>query len=90
MIEINESVGGPNPLLQFVPSDDLAGMLKQDLKNLEGLLLELDPDPVLTQFSGASVQFEDTEAHQSLTRLNGMHGASPPGLRSLSPPGKSE
>src|ERR1700694_3879250 len=47
IVEIHESIGRPQRLLQFVPRNDLAGTLKQHTKYLERLVLEPDSDAVL-------------------------------------------
>jgi len=40
VIEIHESVCGPELFLNFLASDDLAGVLKQHRQDLEGLFLK--------------------------------------------------
>ena len=43
VVEVHERVRGPEFLLKFLATDDLAGMLEQHCQDLEGLLLKSDP-----------------------------------------------
>lgn len=58
VIEIDERVGGPEPITQFFASDDLAGIFKQHCQNLYRLLLNLDLDAFFTKFSRAQIQLK--------------------------------
>jgi hypothetical protein len=55
MIEIDERIAVPDPLLEFLPGYGFAGTLKQNLENLEGLNLEFNTDSVLAQFTDVEV-----------------------------------
>ena len=58
MIEINECIGGPDSLLQFVAADDFARSLQQDFQNLQWLLLQLDLHSLPAKLSGVEVGFK--------------------------------
>ena len=62
MVEIDEGVGRPELLLQLLPGDHIAGTLQQHGQNLEGLLLEFDPQPVPAQLAGVQVGLKGAEA----------------------------
>src|SRR5690242_4427368 len=55
VVEIYKSVRGPELLLKFLASYDLAGVLQQHYKDLEGLFLKPDLQPVLSQFASAKI-----------------------------------
>jgi len=59
VIEIHESVCGPECFLNFLASYDLAGVLKQHRQDLEGLFLKPNSQAVLAQFASAKIQFEN-------------------------------
>ena len=59
VVEIHESVRGPELLLELLASYDLAGMLEQHRQDLEGLFLKPDSQAVLAQFASAKIQFEN-------------------------------
>ena len=58
MVKVDEGVGGPEPVPHFLSCNDLTRPLQKQRKNLEGLLLQLDPHPIPTQFTGAEIDFE--------------------------------
>ena len=62
-IEVYKSIGRPDPSAQLFPRHDLTWMLQQNLKDLEGLILQLDLDTLLTQFSRAEIRFEHAKAN---------------------------
>jgi hypothetical protein len=55
MVEIAEALFGPNSGLQFFASDQVTGVLKQNLEYLEGLLLKLDANSRFTDLSGVEI-----------------------------------
>jgi hypothetical protein len=46
MVEIDEGVGGPEPLAHRLAGDDLARALEEHHQQLKRLLLQLQPDPL--------------------------------------------
>jgi hypothetical protein len=61
VVEVDERVGRPDPLLQFLARNYFARSLQQNLQELKGLLLESHLRSVLTQFSCILIQFELSE-----------------------------
>ena len=59
VIEIHESVCGPECFLDLLASDDLAGVLEQHRQDLEGLFLKTNSQAVLAQFASAKIQLEN-------------------------------
>src|SRR6266481_5904972 len=55
VVEIHESVRGPEFLLKLLASYDLAGVLSQRRQDLKGLFLKPDSQAVLTQFARAKI-----------------------------------
>jgi hypothetical protein len=62
VVEIHESVRGPEFFLQLLARYHLAGVLDQHGQDLKGLFLKPDAQPVLTQFPGTKIQFENSKA----------------------------
>src|SRR4029077_9934544 len=62
-VEVHEGVGGPDPLPQLFTRDRLAGSFEKKLKQLEGLVLQLDLHALLAQLSHAGVKFENPKVH---------------------------
>ena len=60
-VEIDEGVLGPKPLLEFFPRDQFAGTRQQHGQDFDGLALQPDFDPLLSEFSGALVKLEKSE-----------------------------
>jgi len=77
VIEINESIGGPDFFAQIVAGDNLTGVLQQGSEHLKRLFLEPDASPVLAQLSGGQVDFKNTESQKPGfavgTRVRGRH-----------------
>jgi hypothetical protein len=48
--------------LELLACYQITGPLQQSLKNLEGLVLNLETDAMLPKLPGPGVQFEDAEA----------------------------
>jgi hypothetical protein len=66
VIEIHEGIGRPQLLPQFLARHCLTGTLQQEAEDLEGLLLNLDPEPVFAQVAGAQVGLERSEANSAM------------------------
>src|SRR6202521_4068369 len=68
VVEIHESVRGPESFLKFLASYDFAGVLHQRRQDLEGLFLKPYSQAVLAQFAGAKIQLENpkTEPHAEM------------------------
>jgi hypothetical protein len=62
VVEIDESVFGPEFFLKFLASYDLAGVLKQHSQCLEGLFLKANSQAVLPQLARAKIQLEYSKA----------------------------
>ena len=62
VVEIHESVCGPQLFLKLLADYDLAGVLKQHRQNLKRLFLKANSQAVLAQFAGAKVQLENPKA----------------------------
>jgi hypothetical protein len=74
MVEIHESVRGPEFLLKLLPSHDLAGMLKHHRQELEGLFLKPYSQTVFPQFAGAKIQFENSKTKPPVEVKVFLHG----------------
>jgi hypothetical protein len=61
MIEIYKGIGWPDPLLQLLSGNQLAGMFQKNLEDLEGLLLQLDSCTLLAQFACPQVKLKVAE-----------------------------
>ena len=61
MIEIDERAISPQALSQFLPTDHLPRPLHQCKQQLEGTLLEPDPDAVLAELACIGIYREFTE-----------------------------
>jgi hypothetical protein len=55
VVEIHESVRGPEFFLKFLTSYDLAGVLQQHRQELEGLFLKANSQVALAQFASAKI-----------------------------------
>jgi hypothetical protein len=80
-VKIHKRVRRPKPLAQFVSSHNFAGMIQQQAQNLEGLLLELDPNAAFAQLSGPFIYFENAKPASLCTAVRGLHDTTPPRLR---------
>jgi len=74
VVEIHESVRGPEFLLKLFASYDLAGVLKQHRQELEGLFLKANSEAVLPQFAGAKIQFENPKTKPPVQVKVFLHG----------------
>ena len=61
VVEIHERVRGPELILQFLATNDLAGALEQHRQDLEGLLLKPNSQDSLAQFGRTKIQLEHPE-----------------------------
>jgi hypothetical protein len=55
MVEVPKTFLRPDTGLQFLARDQLSPMLQEDLQHPEGLILELDSAPRLTDLSGMEI-----------------------------------
>src|SRR5437899_4068618 len=62
VVEINEDVRGPQPVLQLLASDHIAGTFDQSLQYLQRLSLQPELDAMLPQLARAHVELEDAES----------------------------
>ena len=84
IVEIHESLRGPQLLLQFLAGNDLAGIFQEHLENLKGLTLQFGTNAVFSQFTRAEINFEPIEA-QCRTRLWAGRQSSPRGAGIIPP-----
>jgi hypothetical protein len=63
VIEINKGVRRPETLLQFFTGDHFSWTLKQNLQNLQRLLLQLYLHALLSQFSRVGINLEGAESN---------------------------
>jgi len=61
LIEVDKGVVGPDPLLQFLPGDQLSGFFQQRPQHLEGLVRNFQADPMLPHLPSAEIHFENAE-----------------------------
>ena len=73
VVEIHERVRGPEFLLKFLATDDLAGVLEQHRQELEGLLLKPDPQAALAQFAGTKIQLENPKREPPADLMVSFH-----------------
>ena len=64
MVKVDERVGRPESLLEFIAAHDLPGAFEKHGEELEGLLLELHFDAVAAQLSGARIDLVDAEFYK--------------------------
>jgi len=74
VVEIHESVRGPEFFLKLLASYDLAGVLEQHRQELERLLLKANPQTVFTQFAGTKIQFENPKSETPVEVKAFLHG----------------
>jgi hypothetical protein len=55
MVEVSKTVFRPNTGLQFLAGDQVSRVFQQDLQYSEGLILEFDAAPRLTDLSGMEI-----------------------------------
>ena len=61
MLEIDERIGWPEPLPDFLPGHNAAGALQQHFKDQIRLTAKFYSSPVLEEFTRACPHFERTE-----------------------------
>jgi hypothetical protein len=74
VVEVHESVGGPEKSLKFLASYDLAGVLEQHSQDSKGLFLKANTQAVLAQFARSKVHFEDSKTEPSANLMVFSHG----------------
>lgn len=62
LVEVNEGVGRPDLSLNFLTRDDFSGMLKENTKHLEWLVLQFYPDAVFTNLTRPQFNFKRSES----------------------------
>jgi hypothetical protein len=73
MVEIHESVCGPEFFLKLFASNDFAGVLEQHRQNAEGLCLKPNLQAALAQFASAKIQFENPKTDQPVKVMGFLH-----------------
>ncbi len=68
MVEVDEDIGGPEPLTEALTGDDLAGRFEQDGQKLKRLLRQPDSCSVPGELRGPEVELEEAEANRILGR----------------------
>jgi hypothetical protein len=74
VVEIHESIRGPELFLEFLTSYDITGALKQQGQDLEGLFLKANSQTVLTQFAGPKIELENPETEARAEVKVFLHG----------------
>jgi hypothetical protein len=74
VVEIHESVCGPNLLLKFLSAHHLPSVLQKHDQHSERLFLKFDPQTILAQFAAAEINLEDPEADTSGKMMVFWHG----------------
>jgi hypothetical protein len=64
MVEVDESIGRPEPLLHLLAGHQLTRPLQQQGQHLKRLPAQLEFPPVLAQFARAKVNFINPEANE--------------------------
>jgi hypothetical protein len=65
VVKIDEGIGWPELLPQFLTSNDLARPVEQQNQYLEGLVLEPKPNPRLAQLAAGGIDFKHAKPEQS-------------------------
>ena len=73
VVEIHERVRGPECLLKFLSTDDLARALKQHGQHLKGLLLKPDSQAALAQFASPKIQLEHPKTEPPANLIAWFH-----------------
>ena len=73
VIEIDESIGGPDFFAQVVARDHLTGILQQGSENLKRLFLKPYASAVFAQLSGGQVDFKNAKAQEAGSAVGGRH-----------------
>ena len=78
VVEVNEGIGGPESLFQFLAGYDFAAAFEEDAKHLEGLVLEAKASAVFPEFAGAQVKLKTIEAQAAGRWSVAGHGLEAP------------
>src|ERR1700688_741480 len=76
-IKIDERVGRPKFVAEFLAGYDFPGMFQQKRENLEGLLLQLDSNTAFAQLRRAQVHFKDAKAPTLRAAFRALHTGTP-------------
>jgi len=81
VVEIHERLRGPEFLLKFLATDDLAGVLEQHRQDLEGLFLKPDSQAALAQFASTKIHLENPKTEPPANLMSGFHEEGEPGVK---------
>src|SRR6185295_915419 len=93
VVEIDEGVGAPELLPDFVTGDRFAAPLDEQRQHLKRLCLKSDPGSAFPQFAASKVHFEDAETdaavnacllHRTLSIRSSLPSRRPARLREQS------
>jgi hypothetical protein len=76
-VEIDEGVGGPKFLAEFLSGNQFAGTFEEQREDLEGLLLQPDSNSVLAKLTGAKLNFKNAKPQSPGRTLSGIHSVHP-------------
>jgi len=62
-----------SPISWFLPGYHFTGTFQENLQDLERLVLQLDLDAPLAQFSDAQIHFEHAEANRPARWISALH-----------------
>src|SRR5271155_4263827 len=74
VIEIHESVCGPELFLQLLARYHLAGTLQEHREELEGLFLQPDAQAMFAQFPSAKIHLENSKPESPVGLMVCLHG----------------
>ena len=73
MIEVNERVGRPELLPEFVAADKVPTLAQQEQKYVEGPTTQLDGSTLLPQLTSPAIDLEQAESIETLGTGAGLH-----------------
>src|SRR5580700_5171788 len=76
-IKIDEGMGMPKFLAEFLAGYDFPRMFQQKRENLEGLLLQLDANTAFAQLCRAQIYFKDAKAPTLRAAFRALHTGTP-------------
>src|SRR5580692_2391299 len=76
-IKIDEGVGRPKFLAEFLAGYHFPRMFQQKRENLEGLLLQLDSNTAFAQLCRAQIHFKDAKAPTLRAAFRALHTGTP-------------
>jgi hypothetical protein len=85
VVEIHERLRGPEFLLKFLATDDLAGVLEQHRQDPEGLFLEPDSQAALAQFASTKIHFENPKTEPLARLMSDFHEEAESRVKSTTP-----